>query len=199
MDPLISALFRGDIARLCQEPDGRLNVDAAGPTALLCGSFNPLHEGHRGLANVAGRRLGVPVAFELTVINADKPPLDPADVMQRITQFVGIARIWLTRSPTFAEKARLFPGTTFVVGVDTAERIVAERFYGNSLDEMRAALDSVRESGCKFLVAGRRYGPAGFVTAESLALPPEHHDLFDVLPEAVFRHDLSSSQLRGQI
>jgi hypothetical protein len=198
MDPLLSALFRGEIARLCQEPDGRLNADSVRPTALLCGSFNPLHDGHRGLANVAGRRLGVPVAFELTVINADKPPLDPTDLMRRLTQFVHIAPIWLTRSPTFAEKAQLFPGTTFVVGVDTAERIVAERFYGNSVDNMHSALDSIRASGCKFLVAGRRNVERGFIAAESLALPVKYRDLFDMVSEAAFRHDLSSSQLRDQ-
>jgi hypothetical protein len=196
MDPLLAALFRGEVSRLCQLPDGKLSADVDPPSALLCGSFNPLHAGHRALADVAARRLGVPVAFELTVVNADKPPLDPVDAMRRLTQFVGIAPIWLTNAPTFAEKASLFPGATFIVGTDTAERILAERFYRNSGDEMGVALAQIRGAACRFLVAGRRRPAGEFVAAESLALPAEQRDLFNLIPETAFRHDLSSSQLR---
>jgi hypothetical protein len=42
----------------CQSPDGRLLVGAPLPAAVLPGSFNPLHRGHRELAAAAGRRLG---------------------------------------------------------------------------------------------------------------------------------------------
>jgi hypothetical protein len=196
MDPLLAALVRGEISRLCQEPDGRLTVDAGLPSALLSGSFNPLHDGHRRLAEAAARRVGAPVAFELAVINADKPPLDGTDLTRRGSQFVGLAPVWLTNAPTFAAKARLFPGTIFVVGADTAERIIAVRFYANSTEYMRAAFTDIRTAGCRFLVAGRKNSAGRFVAAESLALPAEHRDLFDLLPEAAFRHDLSSSQLR---
>jgi hypothetical protein len=196
MDPLLAALVRGEISRLYQEADGRLTPDAVIPSALLSGSFNPLHNGHRGLADAAARRVGMPVAFELAVINADKPPLDPVDMMRRLSQFVGLAPVWLTNAPTFAAKARLFPGAIFVVGADTAERVIAARFYANSTEIMRASLADIRTAGCRFLVAGRKSSAGRFVAAESLALPAEHRDLFDLLPESAFRHDLSSSQLR---
>jgi hypothetical protein len=198
MDPLLAALLRGEISRLCQEPDGGLNADAPYPSALLSGSFNPLHDGHRGLAEVAARRLGVPVAFELSIVNADKPLLDPADLTRRLSQFIGLAPVWLTTAPTFAEKARLFPGATFVVGADTAERIISARFYAHSTADMGAALADIRAAGCRFLVAGRENAGGQYVAADSITLPAEHRNLFDLLPETDFRHELSSSQLRKQ-
>ena len=199
MDPMLAALFRGEISHLCQERDGRFCADADRPAALLCGSFNPLHDGHRGLADVAARILGVPTAFELSVVNADKPRLHPAELTKRLGQFVGLAPLWLTRAPTFAEKARLFPGATFVVGADTAERVVAARFYGGSAEVKHASFCGIRAADCRFLVAGRRNGVGQFIASDSVELPAEHGDLFQLNPESAFRHDLSSSDLRGWI
>src|SRR5262249_9137181 len=118
-DPL-SALLRGEVAVLCAEADGRLHAPAERPRALLSGSFNPVHAGHRCLAEAAARLLGVPVAFELPVVNADKPPLAVEEVRRRLAQFAWQAPVWLSRAPTFVEKAEVFPGAVFVVGADTA-------------------------------------------------------------------------------
>src|SRR5439155_13019093 len=118
-DPL-AKLARGEVAAVCQEPDGRLSLTAAKPAALLCGSFNPLHEGHIRLAEVAGRILGVKVPFEMTLKNADKPAMPVEQAEWRAGQFIDRGAIWLTAAPTFAEKAALFPGATWVVGADTA-------------------------------------------------------------------------------
>src|SRR4051794_9968871 len=85
------------------------------PLALLPGSFNPVHAGHWGLAAAAERQLHAPLAFELSVQNVDKPALTPDEVHLRASQFAGKADLWMTRAPTFVRKARLFPGTTFVV------------------------------------------------------------------------------------
>jgi hypothetical protein len=193
----LQSLLRGEIPLLSQDIDGRLQADGPLPRALLCGSFNPFHRGHHALAEVAARRLAVPVEFELGVVNADKPPLAVADVRQRLRQFVGTAPIWLTRTPTFAAKARLFPGVTFVVGVDTAERIISPRFYGDSVEHMLAALADVRAAGSRFLVAGRTDSTAQFIASESLILPESFRDLFNLIPESEFRFDVSSTQLRG--
>src|SRR5262249_18725414 len=54
-DPLV-ALVRGEVDAVCREPDGRWRTDAPRPTALLSGSFNPLHAGHVGLAHAAARK-----------------------------------------------------------------------------------------------------------------------------------------------
>lgn len=185
------------VTALCQFPDGRLREDAPPPTLVLPGSFNPLHEGHAQMARCAAEQTGRAAAFELTVANADKPPLEPEEVRRRLGQFHGRGPVWVTRAATFVEKARLFPGAAFVLGADTAARVVEPRFYGGEAAAMNAALDSFRRQGCRFLVAGRVDAQGRFVGLADLALPAEHRDLFEGIPEEAFRRDLSSTQLRA--
>jgi nicotinamide mononucleotide (NMN) deamidase PncC len=194
LDPL-ALLLAGAIDRLTFR-DGRLAPDAPTPRAVLSGSFNPLHAGHVEMASVAARILATPVAFELSVTNVDKPALDEAEVSRRLGQFEGRHVVELTRAPTFLEKSRLFGGTTFVVGVDTAERIVHPRYYGNREATMRAALDEIARRGGRFLVAGRVNDAGRFVTIAEASIPPEYRALFSAIPEAQFRSDLSSTSLR---
>src|SRR5262249_29114014 len=147
----LAAFFRGDFSAVCVDVDGRVRADAPKPAALLPGSFNPVHEGHWKLADVAARRLGTDVAFELSVTNVDKPPLGAEEVYRRIDQFTWRAPVWLTRAPTFAEKATLFPSAVFVVGADTAARIVDPHYYEGSEARMAEALALFRAQGCRFL------------------------------------------------
>ena len=95
------------------------------------------------LARVTEQIRQQPVTFEISVTNVDKPPLVAATVRQRLAQFAWKSPVELTRAPTFLEKARLFPGTTFVIGADTAERLVAPKYYGNDEVRMHAALDEI--------------------------------------------------------
>jgi nicotinamide mononucleotide (NMN) deamidase PncC len=197
-DPL-AAFLRGEVPTVCVEVDGWVRADAPRPALLLPGSFNPLHRGHRELAAVAERRTGRATAFELSVTNVDKPPLPAEEVRRRVAQFTWYAPLWLTRAPMFAEKARLFPGTAFVIGADTAVRLVAPRYYQDSPLLMAAALKQIREQGCRFLVAGRCDAAGRFVTLADLPMPAEFRDLFEGIPEAEFHLDLSSTQLREQV
>jgi hypothetical protein len=194
-DPL-DALLAGSIARLTACADGQFARDAPTPRAVLPGSFNPVHAGHLGLARVASRILATPVAFELSVTNVDKPTLGEAEVNRRLRQFEWRHVVELTRAPTFREKARLFPATTFVVGIDTAERIAQPRYYGGSERAMGEALDEIAGRGCRFLVAGRVDGAGRFATVAEAPIPAEYRALFSAIPEAQFRHDISSTHLR---
>jgi hypothetical protein len=188
----LAAFLVGHHQAVCVEADGRVRPLATPPAVLLPGAFNPLHEGHLGMAEAAAKLLGRAAAFELTTVNADKPPLSDEEVRRRVAQFDRRAPLWLTRAPTFAEKARLFPGTVFVIGVDTAVRVVQPRFYG-SPEHMAAALADLRAAGCRFLVAGRIDGQGSFQQLDGLNIPAELSDLFTPLP---FRADVSSTQLR---
>jgi len=193
----LAALEDGSLAAACVEHDGRFRMDAPRPQLLLPGSFNPLHTGHIALAEMAAGLTGLSAAFELTVVNADKPPLPAEEVRRRLDQFAWKASLWLTRAPTFAAKAELFPGTVFVVGSDTAERILQDRFYGGSDSMLDRAMNDLRSRGCRFLVAGRLSAEGNFVDFDSLNIPACYCDLFAAIPANRFRIDLSSTQLRA--
>jgi hypothetical protein len=207
---LLARFLAGEFAALCVEPDGRLipgrcrepsgTEDSpprlGGPTAILPGSFNPLHEGHCGMAEVAARLVGRPVVYELSVANVEKPPLAEAELRRRVAHFAWRAPLWLTHAPTFLEKSRLFPGAVFVVGIDTAVRIIDPRFYGGSVEAMRVALEEIRGHGSHFLVAGRLMEEQ-FVELTPADIPEEYRDLFTAIPCEMFRADVSSTQLRA--
>ncbi len=194
----LAKLYRGEVNRLCADVDGSFSEQAETPALMLPGSFNPLHEGHLGMAAVAARLAGKPIAFEITIDNADKASLTVEEVCRRVRQFTGSFPLWLTRSPTFAAKAPLFPGTTFVVGYDTADRLVQARFYGDSEAKMAEALELIRSHGCSFLVAGRFDQNKGrFLTLDDVPMPDQFRELFEAIPEDEFRLDLSSTQVRN--
>ena len=193
----IDQLLAGELDRVTVQPDGQMMLSAPVPPVLLPGSFNPLHAGHVLLARVAEELRQQPVAFEISVTNVDKPPLAGETVRQRLTQFAWKSPVELTRAPTFLEKSRLFPGTTFVIGADTAERLVAPKYYGDDEVRMHMALEEIASSGCSFLVAVR-IDAAGRVRAlNDVPVPRRYADLFTEIPEHRFRFDTSSSQLRA--
>jgi len=194
----IDQLLAGGLTRVTAWPDGQLVPSAPAPSVVLSGSFNPLHAGHLLLARVAEDIRQQPVAFEISVINVDKPPLTAGEVRNRLAQFAWKGRVELTRAPTFLEKSRLFPGATFVIGADTAERLVARRYYGDDEERMAAALQEIADRGGSFLVAVRVDGGGRVRSLGDVAVPPRFAHLFTAIPESRFRLDSSSSDIRAR-
>jgi nicotinic acid mononucleotide adenylyltransferase len=163
---------------------------------IFPGSFAPLHDGHKEMAALAVARIGKSVHYEIAVRNVDKPPLDFVEIDQRVKQFPDPARVLLTTAPTFAEKARLFPRATFVVGADTIRRIGEPRYYNNQIAVMVRAIEAIAVAGCRFLVFGRVNSSGTFATVDRLQLPAALAALCDEVPESDYRRDLSSTELR---
>jgi hypothetical protein len=192
----IQRLLLGEANSVTVYPDGRMAVDEPLQGAILPGSFSPLHHGHEQLARVASEMLGTEVIYELSVLNVDKPPLKEAEVRRRVAQFVGKARVVLTRAETFYKKAKLFPGAAFVIGWDTALRLVEPRYYGGEESAMLTALAEMWAAGSRFLVAGREQN-GSFCTLADVPVPPGFRYLFQEIPESRFRADISSTVLRA--
>ena len=116
------------------------------------------------------------VFFEMSVTNADKPPLDPIEVERRVNMFVSspslkeadMPKDWavlLTNAPLFSQKSdildNLIPGDSgrrkmsFVLGTDTMVRIINPKYYENSREKMIDALVNMKDKGVHFIVGGR--------------------------------------------
>jgi Cytidylyltransferase-like len=194
----IDQLLAGERDRVTAQPDGQMMLSAPLPPVLMPGSFNPVHAGHVLLARVAEKITQRPLAFEISVTNVDKPPLSAGTVRHRLAQFAWKSPVELTRAPTFVEKSRLFPGTTFVIGADTAHRLVAPKYYGDDAVRMLAALEEIGHSGGSFLVAVRIDAAGRVHTLSDIQVPPRYADLFSEIPEQRFRLDTSSSEIRAR-
>ena len=183
------------------------------------------------------------IVFELSATNVDKPPINRdklVDCIQQIcfpnqrlqfrlddtsavhnNQHDGKWPVLVTSAPRFIDKARLLPNSSFVIGYDTAIRLVNPKYYDNSRDEMIGALIEMRRLGCEFIVACRSAHSGKEVSCElegdgivrvsnsdqsnkdvltlkdmAHEIPSCVREMFIELPLSYYRLDLSSSAIR---
>jgi nicotinamide mononucleotide (NMN) deamidase PncC len=193
-DDNLQALFTGRMD--CLQVAGKQLADSA--KTVFPGAFNPLHEGHQEMARLASGTTGQQTHLEICVVNADKLPLDYMEMEYRIQRLANSYPLWFTRAPTFTEKASLFPGATFAVGIDTIIRIADPRYYDDETTKRRAAIDAIAAQACSFLVFGR-YVDGTFLSLEDVSLPDNLRKICDYVPESSFRIDISSTELRNRL
>lgn len=193
-DP-IDLLVAGALDSVLVSADGTITPNGMPNGAILSGSFDPLHLGHKELATAASETLSMPVTLEMSIANVDKPPLSAPVIRERLKQFAGTYDVVLTKAPTFAEKVRVLPGTCFVIGYDTMKRLIDPAYYDGDERKMTEALSSIAQQGGRFLVAGRLDGGI-FRTLADVPMPDEFRDMFESIPEHRFRRDISSTHLR---
>ncbi len=182
--------------------------------AVISGSFNPFHGGHREMVNLSRKHFGTKPIVELSISNVDKGRLSGYEILKRGQSFKeycrvqagqdlvallkedGLADLYFTNAPSFVEKSFLFPGSVFVVGIDTWYRLIDIKYYRHDPKVRDDCLAKIKENGCSFLVLGR------FVNGTYHTLPtdpsPTWKDLATGLSEEEFRIDISSTQVRAQ-
>ena len=192
----LDSLVNGHISSITSMGTNLVGLDKSFKGGILSGSFNPIHQGHIELSKLASDILGAPVAFEISVTNVDKPPLQADEIKKRVSQFERSETVILTCAPLFAEKSGIFQNSTFIIGNDTALRLVDPKYYDNDVQNMYTSLQKVKDNKCDFLVAGRLQN-SEFKTISDMAIPEAFISLFQGIPESQFRMDLSSSELRS--
>ena len=85
-----------------------------------------------------------------------------------------------------------------MIGADTAERLVASKYYGDDELRMHVALEEIANSGSSFLVAVRIDAVGRVRALNDIPVPRRYADLFTEIPEHRFRVDTSSSEIRAR-
>jgi nicotinic acid mononucleotide adenylyltransferase len=176
------------------------------PVLLHSSSFRPRHEAHIRMAEIAEEIVGVRCDLDLPIFNANKNPLTYIDIAERLTGLGGDHRcyLYLTNAATFIEKARLFPGCTFIVGYDTLERLPQPQFYTGGELERDWTFAQFEELGTHFIIFGRDDPVTGefknFDTHKTGVTVADKFftDHVTVVPQSKFRMNMSSSEIRKE-
>lgn len=175
--------------------DGSRGTPCPAPTApIYCGAFNPIHFGHRQIAHAVSPH----TVFAINQDSPHKPALTLQDMLQRAKMMRQVKEpVWFTRGePTFLDKARAHPGTTFVIGADALDRML-DPAWGHEVTPMLYEFVSLYT---RFIVAPR------IVKGEAITLDSVlrnksidfslENDLFSALGEQYKPVEMSSTAIR---
>lgn len=124
---------------------------------IIPGSFNPFHGGHDQMGTTAKFITGKEPIFEISKKNVDKLEISVEELDRRLQQFRGRWDVVVTRDASrFVDKAKAYGDCDFVIGEDTAVRIVDPKYYfASDKTQMLLNLEKLRDAGVKFYVLQR--------------------------------------------
>lgn len=129
---------------------------------IFPGSFNPLHQGHVTALNSSCDSNDSDGVYELCITNVDKPSLTTIEIEKRLEQFKFPNKIpiVLTNAPLFVDKAKLFPGSSYGIGIDLVIRLINPKYSEDDEEVMIENIMGMTLKGTKFYVSSRTYGKA---------------------------------------
>ena len=175
---------------------------------IFPGAWNPIHTRHEEIMAKVHELTGKAVDLELCIRNVDKPPLNFYDLSAREVQLEAAlagkpyaGNLHLTTTATFAEKAEVFPDTTFIVGADTFLRIADLKYYGNDDKKRYEAIDGLRAAGCKFILFHRVINGKATTVEDIMTVPYYLTNLVEriITHEELPPNDVCSSNLRKKL
>lgn len=157
---------------------------------LFPGAFNPPHAGHFGIADAIKADDGADPIFTICATPPHKEPLELQEMLRRARKLHGCAVLFTEGDPLYLDKARKFPGRSFVIGADALVRMLDPK-WGPDPIEMLREMDGL---GTRFYIFGRNVSE-GYVTA---------HEAYERTPDAfksmfipvAGRWDVSSTEIR---
>ena len=131
------------------------------PKLILSASFYPCHKNHILMAEIASDKYHLPITFEMSLANVDKPPIDFISLDYRLKSLQKymdndfLDGMYLTNAPLFADKAILFPNSRFIIGSDTLNRLFNEDYYREN-EEKYTLIEHFKKFNARFVVFQRK-------------------------------------------
>lgn len=156
------------------------------------GSFNPIHVSHMDIDAHGAKLTNEKTTLEISISNVDKGDISLGELKLRVYNILkthpNVYNIVVTKAPKFVDKINVLgKDKTYLVGYDTALRIIDSKYYEE--EEHRFVLNLIKEKHIKLLVFHR----------EGFDISPLR-DILDescIVPTSVFQDSgMSSTKIR---